>query len=463
METANPTPAKEGPALKELPFVRGFPFLGQTLSVLRDPVGWGKRQRALYGDAFAANLLFQKTAVLTGPEALELVLLNKDQSFSTEQAYTRFFGHLTDTSLLMMDFAVHRKHRQGLNPAFKNEVMKGYLAQMNTAIKDSINSWAGGEQFLFYPGMKQLTLDVATSVFLGLPEGKERQIVNAALTDILASAIAVVRLPLPGTRWGRGLKAQRKIQALLRSQIPAHRKADGEDVFSRLCRAVDENGNAFSDDEILGHLITFWIAGHDTLASSLSTLVYHLGKNPEWQDKLADEVAALGLEGRAPTLDDLKALPLCGYAFREALRIMPPAMAVPRGTLKDTSYKGYRIPADMQVSVNIYAVHHDETLWPEPEKFDPMRFAPQGTSPKNGGSENDSPENAAANRNRFAWAPFGGGAHKCIGMVFAETQAKCFLINLLGKHRIKLAKGYEASIKMLPTPRPADGLPLQIL
>jgi len=439
---------QNGKMLKPLPYAKGLPFFGQTFAVLRDPVGWGERQRAKYGDAYIVKVFFQKTVVLCGPDALEQVWLDKDQSFSTAAGYRRLFGHLTDTSLLMMDFAEHRRHRKALNPAFKAEVMKGYLAQMDRAIRSRMKDWTGGEQFKFYPAIKALTLDVATDVFFDLPKGDERKKINQALTDILASALAVIRLSLPGTRWAKGLKAQRKITNFLRSQIDARRTSDAEDVFTRLCHVVDEDGKAFTDDEILGHLMTLWIAGHDTLASGLSTLVCYLGKNPEWQAKLAEEIAALSLDGRAPTLEDMKELPLCGYAFREALRIMPPAIAVPRGTRKDTSFRGYHIPAGIQVSASIYAVHHDEKLWPDPEKFDPMRFAP---------------ENIPADRSRFAWAPFGGGAHKCIGMVFAETQAKCFLVNLLGQRRILLPEGYEAKFSILPTPRPADGMPLRII
>ena len=434
-------------ALKDLPIARGWPFIGHTLKILRDPVGWGQRQRARYGDAYSVNFFFRQTAMLGGADALEQLLLNRDQCFSAAKAYSQVFGHLTDTSLLMMDFDPHRNHRSALNPAFKTGMMEGYLAHMHGAIQNQIVNWTEGGEFLFYPAMKQLTLDVATSIFLGLPQGDDRRMVNQALTDIFASAIAVVRLPIPGSRWSKGLKGQRTTSKYLTSQIATRRKSKANDVFAQLCRASDEEGNPFTDSEIIGHLMTFWIAGHDTLASSLSTLVYHLAKNPEWQEKLAAEINSLSLEGRAPTLEDLKAIPLCGYAFREALRIMPPALAVPRGALKETSYKGYRIPKGMQVSVSIYAVHHDETLWPEPEKFDPMRFAPENANPE---------------RSRFAFSPFGGGAHKCIGMIFAEIQAKCFLVNLLQNHRVELPIDYALNMKMLPTPRPADGLPVRL-
>lgn len=440
-------PAEDTP-LRDLPHARGLPLLGHTLSVIRDPIDFGTRMGLKHGLAYSVNAFFQRIAILGGVDALELVFNDKDSAFSSDLGYRRLFGHIADTSLLMMDGLKHRKHRQALNPAFKAAVMQTYLARMHTVIAERIDGWAGTGFFKFYPAVKQLTLDVATDVFLGLERGEERRQVNAALTDIFGSAISVVRLPLPFTSWRRGMKAQRFIRELLLSKIPERKQREGDDVFTRLCHAVDEDGRPFSEEEILGHLMTFWVAGHDTLASSLTTLMTQLGLNPEWQERLAAEVQALPSMPAGPTMEDLKVLPLAGYAFKEALRIMPPAFSLPRGVVKETSYRGYRLPKGMQVSVGVYGVHHHAPFWPEPEKFDPLRFAP---------------ENTPKDRPRYAWAPFGGGPHKCIGMIFAEIQAKCFLMNLLGCYRVRVQEGYEPDIIMLPTPRPRDGLPLEIV
>lgn len=394
------------------------------------------------GKAFFIDMVF-----LFGPEALEFILMDKTRSFSAEQGYRHVFGNLVDTSLLLMDFDEHQRHRKSINPAFKMTVMKDYILRMNSIISERFHEWEKDHRFKFYPAVKQLTLDVATSVFLGINDQNQQRDINRALTDLLASPLGIIRLPIPGTRFHRGMKAKTFIDTLLREQIPSKRASEETDIFTQLCQSTDEDGNAFSDDEIVDHLITFWVAGHDTLASSLTTLAHKLGEMPEWQTKLRDEINSLDLQGRTPTLDDLKKLALCGYAFDEALRFMPPAVNIPRVTLKDVVFDGYHIPKGMHVSVGMVELHHNEANWPNPDEFDPMRFAA---------------ENKPANQHRFAWSPFGGGVHKCIGMNFAQIQAKLFLINLLGTYSIILPDNYQPNIRVLPTPQPKDGLPITL-
>lgn len=435
------------PTLKKLPYDKGLPIFGHTFAILRDPLKWGNQMIEKHGNVFRYRAFFQDSVLLVGKEALELIWLDKSKSFSTELGYKPFVGALTDTSLLLMDFEKHRSNRQILNPAFKANVMKVYLEQMHSIIGETLPQWAKQRKFKFYPEVKQLTLDVATSAFLGIEESSERQKINQALTDLFASLLSIIRLPIPGTAYHRGMRAKDYIESMLLEEIPRRKKTDGNDIFTRLCHETDENGDIFSDDEIVGHLITFWVAGHDTLASSLTSVAYQLAKHPEWQHKARAEVKALDLNGRQPNMEDLNQLSICDYIFKEALRLQPPITNTPRKTLKDVEYMGYHVPAGMLVGDSIYGVHRKEDFWPAPETFDPMRFAP---------------ENTPKDRPKFAWVPFGGGPHKCIGMIFAQIQAKVFLVNLLENYALSLPEDYEIDIQLLPTPRPRDGLPVKL-
>ena len=106
---------------------------------------------------------------------------------------------------------------------------------------------------------------------------------------------------------------------------------------------------------------------------------------------------------------------LTEMAFKEALRLKPPVPSMPRRAIRDFTFKGYAIPAGTMVGVNPLFTHHMPEIWPEPEKFDPMRFT----------------DEAQRNRHRFAWVPYGGGAHMCLGLHFAYMQAKCFARHFL--------------------------------
>jgi cytochrome P450 len=297
---------------------------------------------------------------------------------------------------------------------------------------------------LLYPAMKQLTLDLAATSFLGADIGPEVDEINRAFVDMVAAAVAPIRRPLPGTQMAAGVNGRKRIIAYFREQIPRRRgNHGGDDLFSQLCRATHEDGAPLSEQDIIDHMSFLMMAAHDTLTSSLTSFIGELAAHPDWQQKLREEVLALGLAADAPTsFDDLEKLPLTEMAFKEALRIKPPVPSMPRRAVRDFTFRDYAIPAGTSVGVNPLYTHHMPDIWPEPERFDPTRFT----------------EEAQRNRHRFAWVPFGGGAHMCLGLHFAYMQAKCFARHFLQNLDVSLEPGYKPDWQMWPIPKPRDGL-----
>lgn len=122
----------------------------------------------------------------------------------------------------------------------------------------------------------------AAQLFLGMPLGPEAQAVNTAFTDLVAASMAILKAPIPGGAFRRGVQGRAHLETLLRTQISSRQASDATDMFSQLCRAQDDEGRRFSDQEIIDHMIFLMMAAHDTLTSSLSTLIYHLAKSPQW-------------------------------------------------------------------------------------------------------------------------------------------------------------------------------------
>src|SRR5258705_6300726 len=231
---------------------------------------------------------------------------------------------------------------------------------------------------------------------------------------------------------------------LFRSQIPTRRaKGGGEDLFSQLCEATDEDGALLSTQDIIDHMSFLMLAAHDTLTSSLTSFVAELAAHARWQQKLRDEVINLGVATDAPTsFDNLEAMPLSEMAFKEALRLKPPVPSIPRRAVRDFTFKGFAIPAGTMVGVNPLFTHHMKDIWPEPEQFDPMRFT----------------EEAQRNRHRFAWVAVSRRAHMCLRLHFAYMQAKTFARHFLQNHEVSLEPGYRPDWQMWPIPKPRDGL-----
>jgi cytochrome P450 len=411
-------------SLTHIPGDEGWPLIGKTLEVLADPKGQVARQSKKYGLVYRSHLFGETSLVLLGPEANELVLFDQAKQFSSTLGWGRILGLLFPRGLMLLDFEEHR---------------------LDAGIAARVAQWkAQPGPMLFYPAMKQLTLDLAATSFLGAGIGPEVDEITRAFVDMVAASVAVIRKPLPGTQMARGVKGRKRIVAYFSEQIPLRRaKGGGDDLFSQLCHATHEDGALLSTQDIVDHMSFLMMAAHDTLTSSLTSFVGELAADPEWQQKLRDEVKGLGLAVDAPTtFDSLEAMRLAEMAFKEALRLKPPVPSMPRRAIRDFTFKGYAIPAGAMVGVNPLFTHHMPEIWPEPEKFDPMRFT----------------DEAQRNRHRFAWVPYGGGAHMCLGLHFAYMQAKCFARHFLQNLEVSLEPGYRPDWQMWPIPKPRDGL-----
>ena len=384
--------------------------------------------------------------MLLGPDANELVLFDQAKQFSSTLGWGRILGLLFPRGLMLLDFDEHRLHRRALSVAFKSGPMKSYLAELNGGIAARRGAMEGNPgPMLFYPAMKQLTLDLAATSFLGAGIGPEVEEITNAFVDMVAASIAVIRKPLPGTPNGARRQGPQRIVAYFSEQIPMRRaKGGGDDLFSQLCHATHEDGALLSTQDIVDHMSFLMMAAHDTLTSSLTSFVGELAAHPEWQQKLRDEVGRLGIAAdaaddfRSSRSHDAHRNGVQGSTAAEAAGALD---AAPRRS-RDFAFKGYAIPAGTMVGVNPLFTHHMPDIWPEPEKFDPMRFT----------------DEAQRNRHRFAWVPFGGGAHMCLGLHFAYMQAKCFARHFLQNLEVSLEPGYKPDWQIWPIPKPRDGL-----
>jgi cytochrome P450 len=442
---ALPYTAPKRNQLTHIPGDEGWPIIGKTFQVLADPKGHIEANAAKYGPIYRTHVFGETNVVLLGPEANELVMFDQAKLFSSTHGWNHVLGRLFPRGLMLLDFDEHRLHRKALSVAFKSGPMKSYLGDLDRGIAARVAQWKArpGEMQL-YPAMKQLTLDLAATSFLGADIGPEVDDINRAFVDMVAAAVAPIRRPVPGTQMARGVAGRQRIVAYFREQIPLRRgNLGGDDLFSQLCRATHENGALLSDQDIIDHMSFLMMAAHDTLTSSLTSFICELAANPEWQDKLRAEVLALGLATDAPSsFADLEKMPLTDMAFKEALRIRPPVPSMPRRAMRDFTFKGYSVPAGTAVGVNPLYTHHMKEIWPEPQRFDPLRFT----------------EEAQRNRHRFAFVPFGGGAHMCLGLHFAYMQAKCFARHFLQNVEVSIAPGYRPDWQMWPIPKPRDGL-----
>jgi cytochrome P450 len=437
-------------ASKEIPTQPGSAIFLAITTMRNDMVGYLQRMEKIHGPVWRTPMGLGGAMIsMLGPDALEFVLKNRDSAFSSARGWFPFIGRVFPGAIMAMDGDEHRYQRRIMQVAFRKSALRAYLDQMGPAIELGISAWLPPSERSatrqMYPLLKQLTLDLAASVFMGVELGREAKELNRAFVATVAASLAFFRAAIPGLKMWRGVRGRQVLVNRFRSLMPEKRATHTDDFFSEFCHAQSEQGERFTDQEIIDHMIFLMMAAHDTTSSSLTTMMYLLALHPEWQERLRAAAQALGKTQLEH--DDLEPLEELTWVMREALRLTPPLTSMPRMCVKDTEFQGYSIPAGSMVGIYPMHVHYMPSLWSNPESFDPERFSPARQEDK---------------RHAFAWVPFGGGAHVCIGQHFATLQVKAIMHQLLLRYRWSIQPGYTMPYQLVPIAKPRDGLPVTL-
>lgn len=430
-------------SLDDIPHPPLTPVVGHTLDLLRDPMGLHMGAAETYGPVYKVKVLGQWRVSLGGAEALEFILGDTQKLFSSHEGWDMLHT-LFPGGLMLRDFDDHRAHRRIMQAAFRKPVLDAYRARLETATETLLKDWHADQPFKFFPAIKDMTLRMGAAVFMGLDLDDPRaELLSNAFQAEVAAATAVIRKPVPFTKMARGMAARATLTHRFALMIPERRDNPGDDFFSQMVLAADEEGNAWTPDELVDHFNFLMMAAHDTTASALTKVAWALATHSDWQDKIIAEVDALP-DG---PMDDagLAAMQSADLVLKEALRLLPPVPLIPRRAVRDFEWQGHIIPAGTWVSATPGTVMLSPKHWTEPEKFDPERFGPDREEDRS---------------HKYAWAPFGGGAHKCIGLHFATMQVKLLLAALLKDHRIELATDAPIHWARVPIPQPKGGLPV---
>ncbi|MFW7378697.1 MAG: cytochrome P450 [Oligoflexus sp.] len=435
---------KNNQALTHIPGPEAWPVIGNTLQFLRDPVGFNIKLLDDFAGVYKLNLFFRDVVALIGPDANQLVLLDRRSNFSSKMGWNDRLGRLFTDGLMLRDFSDHRLHKRIMSKSFGSKAMENYADIMNQTIAESLNAWDDLAGLEFYNSFKEITLNIAATAFVGISPGAEAAKLNKAFVDSVSAGISILRLAIPGLKFKRGLAGREYLISYLRGLLPQKRAKETRDMFSQFCHCKTPEGESFSDDDVINHMIFLLMAAHDTITSSVTSLVYFLASTPDWQDAVREEGAGIG----PGPLDyaDLDKLPLLEACFNEALRLYPPVPMIPRRSVEGFDFQDIEIPARTMIYVNPFLTHRLPEYWSEPFRYDPTRFL----------------ERQEHQQHPYLFVPFGGGAHMCIGRLFAYMEMKLFMHQLLQRYQLKLPDNYVLNSHIVPIPKPKGGLPIQL-
>ncbi|WP_309744782.1 MULTISPECIES: cytochrome P450 [unclassified Chamaesiphon] len=404
----------------------GLPLIGHTIGILAKQELFYWQQYQQYGNIFKISLPeaigFGKCACLIGPEANQLVLKDAADKLSSRLGNRSLEPIVSKDLVLLQDGAEHRASRKLILPIFHRQAIASYFDTIQEVVTETVASWGKLGTISLETEMRKLTLAIAVRTFLGSNKTEEIDRVSQWYVTLVNSTEGMVKWDNPLTFYGRGQSARRKIaeyvRQIIQDRIELGDLEKSKDVIGFLMSIVDEDGNKFTETQIINQAIGFLFAAHETTSSLMSWLMFELGNRPEWRQKLRTEQQQVA-SNEPLKLQQLRQLPQLSNVLKEGERLYPPAPALARAVVEDIEYAGYTIPAGWYVIIFASMTHQMPEIYKDPESFDPDRFAPLREEDK---------------KYPYSLIGFGGGAHSCIGMEFANMEMKIILSTLLQKY-----------------------------
>jgi len=452
MTTAPEIPYDQRPANRSLRHIEGdygLPFVGRTLDMFRDPQALFARYYERYGPVSRISITGNKCVLLLHPDYAERVLMDREKNFSTKMGWQPVMADFFQGGLVMRDYDEHRIHRGIMNTAFKPQAMRSYAGRIQSIVSRSVERWAVQDSILFYEEMKRLLLEVAFDVFCWVDDSEKiLRKVNQAFTDMMEGALGIVRIDAPGLLYHRGLEGRRFLKRFFMDLVEKKRNSADDDVFAHFCREKTEHGEHYANEDVADHMIFLMLAAHDTTTSASTMAAYELCNDYDLQQTLADEVTAWPEELNFDQV--FRQTNGLIRVFYETTRMYPPVPLLLRRTIRECEIGSVQVPADTMVCIPSTFIQRNPDFWRHPDEFDPDRF---------------SDEVAEHRGHSFMWIPFGGGAHKCIGMHFARLLFLLTFRELLAKYQLRYATpGYfPAKLQHFPFTRPHDSLPVRLV
>lgn len=436
-----------------IPVVTGLPLVGSAADLARDPAAFFVRAYREHGPVFRARALNRTLTVLAGPELARWMGSREGQaclrSKEVWQGLVDEYGAVR--TLTGLDGAEHRRLREVMRRGYSREALRGRLDDLVAITDDRLDrDWRPGTAVPVVPAMQHLVTHQLGTLLTGRAPVEYIADIRTTILYILNTLVTKQR-PAILLRRPRYRRAKARVVELGRQMIDDHRAHPPAGdrpptLVDDIMAAHDRDPSLVPAEDLVLALTGPYVAGLDTVANTLASLVYAVLKHPGVLERVraeADEVFAHG----PPTEESVTELPVVAGVVQETMRLYPIAVAQPRVANRDFTYAGYRIREGEPLYCAITVPHFLPEFFPDPGVFDIDRYGP------------DRREHAAPG----AYAPFGKGPHTCLGKGIADVQMTLTAARLF--HRLDLAldpPGYVLRRRAAPTPGPTAGFRVRV-
>lgn len=469
--------------IEDLPCVSSAGWLGSFGRTTASRLAMQREVAAAATPLVRGRILHLPLVLPAQPEACHQVLVTKAKSFEKSPGLRVLLHDLAGRGLFTSEGELWRRQRKLMAPIFTPAALGQYAEAMRATTARAADAMQPGQSIDLAHDTTRIAMTVVGSALFGVDTFGETDALGEALTTALGwvnSGLAspgiiphVMALDVTGRlarrssgrlqRWaermhkrvespflvgGSRSAALRQAIAVVDHRIQElidERRRDGlarPDLLTRLLDARDaDEGGTMTDTQVRDEVVTLFVAGHETTATSLAWSLYLLSRHPDVLARVVAEADAFG-DGPIEHFDPER-LALTTRVFRETLRLYPPVMMFPRRTLEEVELTGTTLPPRTLVFVSAYAQHRRADVWEDPERFDPERFLPE----------------REALRPKGSYLPFSAGPRFCIGMHFAMMEGPIVLATLLRRFRFEIDPALTIVEDDFATLRPRGGVP----
>ncbi|MGH9273996.1 MAG: cytochrome P450 [Acidimicrobiales bacterium] len=415
-----------------------------------DLVGMMQEIHRRHGPVVDAGYGKNRMVLVFGAEANEHVISTAANTFEWGEAMQALVAVDGPTALVVSDGDDHRRRRRLVQPAFSIKRVDAHLGLVMNEVDRALAAWQPGARLDASASLRDAVRRIVVRALFGEELGAEAD----RFGELLEPGLRYVQR-MPQMRFEHDLKinpyarvqrSNRAADELVLAEV-ARRRAVGidadahPDTLNALLAGVE--GESLTDAELVDQVRSLMAAGFDTTSGAASWLVVELGRNPDAVVAMRAEIDDV-LGDRAPTIDDLRALPLTLGAVQEVLRMWPPGPAAPRMSVAPSELHGMTIPAGRMVLYSAYVTGRLPELWPDPERFDPTRWAPGAPEPT-----------------PYSFVPFGGGGRKCIGFALATLELQVMAIRMVQQVEWQLRRRTVRPTG-IATLTPKGGVPIEV-
>lgn len=330
-------------------------------------------------------------------------------------------------SAIIVNEEEHTQMRKLLDPLFRGESVQRYNNLTAEIAEKKLADWPLNEERPLLPLMQSITLEVIMSAIFGVTQADRQEELAERIETLIAWGSGPARMAKMhrsqrlGKEPPKSLPKARDPLDEMVYEIIARARGDDDlderdDMLALLVRARYEDGSPLEDQELRDHLVTLLIQGHASTADALSWALDRLLRNPDVHERLREEVKSNGEE-------------YVDAVTKETLRVRPPLGMCTRLVNKPYKVGDYELEPGTLIAPCIYLVHHDESNYPDPERFDPERFL--GKKP-----------------GKYTWIPFGGGYRSCVGGFFAVHEINTVLRTLMRQARFEASTDADEHIRL---------------